>query len=37
MPANQGEWVVGAAVAAEGNDRTAAGSRDGVPVIFASN
>lgn len=37
MPANQGEWVVGADGAAEGNDRTAAVSRDGVVVIFASN
>ncbi len=37
MPANQGEWVVGAAGAADGNDRAATGSRDCVVVIFASN
>ena len=37
MPASHGEWVEGAVGAAEGNDRTGAGSRDGVVVIFASN
>ena len=37
MPASHGEWVVGVVGAAEGNERTAAGSRDGVVVIFASN
>ncbi len=37
MPANQGEWVVGAAGAVAGNGRTAAGSREAVVVIFASS